>query len=289
MNAYIDASPLDGIPAAAQAPAMLLAAGRGLRMRPLSDNCPKPMLRVHGQPLLHWHLRALQAAGVARVVINTAWLAAQIGAHFSAVFAPARSAGPRLPLSIAYSHEARDFGHALETAGGIARALPQLAPVFWIAAGDVFAPDFAFPASAVQRFAASGQLAHLWLVPNPEQHAQGDFGLSAQGLALNTPAGGPLPRYTYSTIALLRAQLFAPPWCDIPPCNPAGIAAPLAPLLRRAIDCGLVGATLYTGRWADVGTPARLAQLNGLAPGPAPAAQPAPVPGAEPAAPARSA
>ena len=165
-------------------------------------------------------------------------------------------------LSISYSHEGVDFGGALETAGGIARALPRLGPVFWLAAGDVFAPDFVFDSAAVQAFAASGQLAHLWLVPNPAHNLRGDFGLSEQGLALNLPADDPAPRYTYSTIALLRAELFAPPWCDIPSGNPGGIKAPLAPLLRRAMDAGRVSASLYTGRWTDVGTPERLAELN---------------------------
>jgi MurNAc alpha-1-phosphate uridylyltransferase len=115
---------------------------------------------------------------------------------------------------------------------------------------------------AVQAFEASGHLAHLWLVPNPAHNPRGDFGLSATGLALNLPADDPAPRYTYSTIALLRAELLAAPWCDIPPGNPAGMAAPLAPLLRRAMDQGRVGASIYTGRWTDVGTPERLAELN---------------------------
>ena len=109
---------------------------------------------------------------------------------------------------------------------------------------------------------ASGHLAHLWLVPNPAHNPRGDFGLSATGLALNLPADDPAPRYTYSTIALLRAELLAAPWCDIPPGNPAGMAVPLAPLLRRAMDQGRVGASIYTGRWTDVGTPERLAELN---------------------------
>ena len=157
-----------------------------------------------------------------------------------------------------------DFGGALETAGGIARALPQLGPVFWLAAGDVFAPDFVFDSAAVAAFEASDHLAHLWLVPNPAHNPRGDFGLSADGRALNLPADDPAPRYTYSTIALLRAELFALPWCDIPPGNPGGIKAPLAPLLRRAMDNGRVSAQLYTGRWTDVGTPERLAELNTL-------------------------
>ena len=248
--------------APAQAPALLLAAGRGERMRPLTDTTPKPLLQVQGQPLLQWHLGALQEAGVERVLINTAWLGGQISERFSDVFGLQHLAGKREQLSISYSHEGLDFGGALETAGGIARALPQLGPVFWLAAGDVFAPDFVFDSAAVQAFTAGGRLAHLWLVPNPAHNPRGDFGLSESGLALNLAPGDPAPRYTYSTIALLRAELFAQPWCDIPAGNPHGTAAPLAPLLRRAMDQGRVSAELYTGRWTDVGTPERLAELN---------------------------
>ena len=246
----------------AQVPALVLAAGRGERMRPLTDTTPKPLLQVQGRPLLQWHLQALANAGVSRVVINTAWLGEQIVAYFSDKNGMESLWDRREQLSISYSHEGVDFGGALETAGGIARALPQLGPVFWLVAGDVFAPDFVFDSAAVQAFAASGQLAHLWLVPNPAHNPRGDFGLSSQGLALNLPADDPAPRYTYSTIALLRAELFAPPWCDIPPGNPLGVKAPLAPLLRRAMDAGRVSASLYGGRWTDVGTPERLAELN---------------------------
>ncbi|ART49737.1 nucleotidyltransferase family protein [Acidovorax carolinensis] len=245
-----------------QVPALVLAAGRGERMRPLTDTTPKPLLQVQGRPLLQWHLQALADAGVSRVVINTAWLGAQISAYFSNVNGLQRLWDKRDKLSISYSHEGVDFGGALETAGGIARALPQLGPVFWLAAGDVFAPDFVFDGSAVQAFAASDHLAHLWLVPNPAHNLRGDFGLSREGLALNLPADDPAPRYTYSTLALLRAELFAAPWCDIPAGNPGGVKAPLAPLLRRAMDAGRVSAALYTGRWTDVGTPERLAELN---------------------------
>ncbi|PIF27783.1 MurNAc alpha-1-phosphate uridylyltransferase [Acidovorax sp. 56] len=241
---------------------MLLAAGRGERMRPLTDTCPKPLLVVQGQPLLQWHLQALAQAGVRQAVINTAWLGEQISDRFLSHFGLQGALGKREQLSISYSHEGVDFGGALETAGGIARALPQLGPVFWLAAGDVFAPDFTFDAAAVQAFEASNRLAHLWLVPNPEHHLRGDFGLSPEGLALNLPADDPTPRFTYSTIALLRAELFGLPWCDIPPGNPGGVAQPLAPLLRRAMDLSRVSASLYTGRWTDVGTPERLAQLQ---------------------------
>ena len=246
----------------AQVPALVLAAGRGERMRPLTDTTPKPLLQVQGRPLLQWHLQALANAGVSRVVINTAWLGEQIPAYFSDKNGVKPIWDKRKQLSISYSQEGVDFGGALETAGGIARALPQLGPVFWLAAGDVFAPDFVFDSAAVQAFATSGQLAHLWLVPNPAHNPRGDFGLSSQGLALNLPADDPAPRYTYSTIALLRAELFAPPWCDIAPGNPLGVKAPLAPLLRCAMDAGRVSASLYGGRWTDVGTPERLAELN---------------------------
>lgn len=251
-----------------QVPALVLAAGRGERMRPLTDSTPKPLLQVQGRPLLQWHLQALANAGVSRVVINTAWLGEQIPAYFSDKNGVKPIWDKRKQLSISYSQEGVDFGGALETAGGIARALPQLGPVFWLAAGDVFAPDFVFDSAAVQAFATSGQLAHLWLVPNPAHNPAGDFGLSADGLALNLPklAGAgdtaDIPRYTYSTIGLYRAELFSAPWCDIAPGNPQGTPAPLAPLLRRAMDAGRVSAELYLGEWTDVGTPERLAQLN---------------------------
>jgi MurNAc alpha-1-phosphate uridylyltransferase len=249
--------------AAAQVPALLLAAGRGERMRPLTDTTPKPLLQVQGQPLLVWHLQALAEAGVGEVVINTDWLGEQIEAHCGTAFGTHHSRRGNHRLEIVYSREGRDFGGALETAGGIARALPLVeSDVFWLAAGDVYTPDFTFDAQAVQAFKASRQLAHLWLVPNPAHNPRGDFGLSAEGLALNLPADDPAQRYTYSTIALLHAELFFTPWCDIPVGNPGGIKAPLAPLLRRAMDAGRVGASLHSGRWTDVGTPERLAELN---------------------------
>lgn len=254
--------------------ALILAAGRGERMRPLTDTVPKPLLPVRGQPLLQWWVNALRAGGVPRIVVNTAWLGERIEEYFHSQKGHLRLSDARKQLSIPeqpadaalrFSSEGRDFGHALETAGGIARALPWLAPqaddVFWVMAGDVFAPQFRIDADAAQRFAASGKLAHLWLVPNPAHHPQGDFGLGDEGLALNdAPPGG--VRHTFSTVGLYRRALFAPPWCDIAPGNPQGMAAPLAPLLRRAIAAGQVSAELYTGEWVDVGTPERLAALN---------------------------
>ena len=238
--------------------AMVLAAGRGERMRPLSDHRPKPLLTVQGKPLMQWPIEALARAGLPCLLVNTAWLGEQISDHFGAQFQLPGGAGAAASIDIIYSHEGLDFGGALETAGGIARALPRLAEVFWVVAGDVLAPDFVFSPEAVTRFAAGGKLAHLWLVPNPAHKPDGDFGLNAQGLALNQAE----LRFTYSTIGLYRQALFAPPFCDIPPGNPQGLKAPLAPLLRAAIAQGRVSAELYTGAWADVGTPERLAALN---------------------------
>jgi MurNAc alpha-1-phosphate uridylyltransferase len=242
-------------------PVMLLAAGRGERMRPLTDATPKPLLAVRGKPLLQWRLEALLQGGFHRAVINTAWLGEQIEAHFGDIFAAADLS--RQPLQLDYSREGRDFGQALETAGGISRALPLLAEAFWVMAGDVFAPDFVFSQQDVQRFLAGTMLAHIWLVPNPEHNPAGDFGLDAiSGLALNTPRECTQPRFTFSTIGLYRRELFFPPWCDTPPGNPQGTRAALAPLLRAAMDRQRVSAALYTGAWTDVGTPERLALLN---------------------------
>ena len=237
---------------------MLLAAGRGERMRPLTDATPKPLLKVQGVPLLLHHMQSLIAAGVTRAVINTGWLGAQIPAYFGNVFASQSKQDIREQLSLSYSAEPEK---AYETAGGISRALPQLGEVFWLAAGDVYAPDFTFPASAAKAFAQSDELAHLWLVPNPAHNPRGDFGMEG-GKALDLPADDQRPRYTYSTIALLKAELFAQPWFEVPVGNPEGVRAPLAPLLRAAMREGRVGASLYAGRWVDVGTPERLAQLN---------------------------
>jgi len=233
-------------------PAMLLAAGRGMRMRPLTDHTPKPLLTVQGKPLMQWPLEALGRAGVTHIAINTAWLGEQIQDRF----ADWTHTHPETHL--AFSHEGHDFGYALETAGGISRVLPMLGDVFWVLAGDVYAPDFVFSAKSVARFKTSGRLAHLWLVPNPAHNPRGDFGLGADGSLLNQAPS----QYTYSTIGLYRRALFEPPWCDVLPGNPQGTAEPLAPLLRRATEAGQVSAELYTGAWTDVGTPQRLEDIQ---------------------------
>ena len=264
--------------------ALILAAGRGERMRPMTDHTPKPLLEVRGQPLMQWSMQALAAGGFTDFVINTAWLGEKISTHFGekidikiglqpAYLLPKQLlnseqkndgiANDSVAINIRYSHEGRDFGGALETAGGIVRALPMLCDsgdddVFWVLAGDVFAPDFVFSQDAVEHFKASGKLAHIWLVPNPEHNTKGDFGLQADGLVVNDAT----EKYTFSTIALYRKSLFTLPYCDIPAGNPEGVKAALAPLLRKAIAAQQVSGELYTGTWTDVGTPERLAQIN---------------------------
>ena len=233
---------------------------------------------------MQWHLEALARGGFDNVVVNTAWLGEQIPQKFNGQFSLQTASDITETISnleqsvptvqIRYSREDRDFGGALETTGGIVRALPLLCPAqangaFWVLAGDVFAPDFVFRQADVDRFLASGKLAHLWLVPNPEHNPRGDFGLamssdntSGVGLALHLPADDTQPRYTYSTIGLFRTALFARPWCDIPSGNPQGVKAALVHQLRAGMAQQKISAQLYHGRWTDVGTPDRLAQLN---------------------------
>lgn len=234
---------------------LILAAGRGARMRPLTDHTPKPLLAVRGQPLLARIATQMQVGGLTDLVVNTAWLEAQIANFLS-----------NLPLSlrIQCSMEGRDFGHALETAGGIVRALPRMpagTTAFWLSAGDVYAPAFQFDRAIAAAFLASDALAHLWLVPNPAHNPNGDFALDATGrLSHDRAASGEW--LTYATIGLFKTKLFGHPWCDVPPGNPKGVSAPLAPLLRRAMDDGLVTGTRFDGEWVDVGTPQRLDDLN---------------------------
>lgn len=228
-------------------PALILAAGRGERMRPLTDTCPKPLLKVRGKPLIVWHLEALARDGVRKVVINTA--------HLEEQFEPTLGDGSQWGLHIHYSHERADHGGALETAGGIAKALPWLGDAFWVLAGDVYVPHFRFDTQAAEGFMQSGDWGHLWLVPNPPHVPHGDFALSAQGrVARKDQAPAGTPCLTYSTIGLYRPAIVA----DVQP----GHQAALKPCLDRAIDAGRLSGQAYQGEWVDVGTPARLAALN---------------------------
>jgi N-acetyl-alpha-D-muramate 1-phosphate uridylyltransferase len=236
--------------------ALILAAGRGERMRPLTDHTPKPLLPVRGRPLIEWHLLALARAGVRQVVINAAWL----GGHLVQQLGD----GARFGLSIHWSREDLDPGHALETAGGIAKALPWLAPrpddAFWLISGDVFMPGFDYAADVFQRFAAGSPTidAHLWLVPNPPFHAAGDFALDAHGQVLagddaDARAQG-LPRWTYASLALVRGRL-----CEgLEP----GTVAKLLPYLTRAMTGRRVTGEVWTGEWHNVGSAAELQQAN---------------------------
>lgn len=224
-------------------PALILAAGRGERMRPLTDHTPKPLLHVQGRALIEWHLMALARDGVRDVVINTA--------HLEDQFPLALGDGSRWGLRIRYSMEGRDHGGALETAGGMVKALPMLGDAFWVLAGDVFVPDFRFDADVAETFQAGSDWGHLWLVDNPPHNPQGDFALSADG-RLNHRGTG--PGLTYSTIGLYRAAMVDH--------LAVGTKAALKPCLDRAIDAGRLSGTHHQGRWVDVGTPARLAELN---------------------------
>ena len=213
--------------------AMILAAGRGERMRPLTDDTPKPLLKAGGKALIEYHVEALAAAGFTELVINHAHLGGQIEAFLGD--------GDRYGLSILYSPEPEG---ALETGGGIRHALPLLGEApFVVVNADVWT-DFPFRRL---RFEPPG-LAHLVLVDNPPHHPAGDFVLH-EGVV--TDAGE--PRLTFSGIGLYRPELFA----DQP-----DAAFPLAPLLRNAMQRGAVSGEHYTGRWVDVGTPGRLQQLD---------------------------
>ena len=216
--------------------AMILAAGKGERLRPLTLHTPKPLVRVGGVPLTEYHLRGLAAAGFSEVVINHAWLGQQIEDHLGE--------GAQFGLTIRYSAEAEP----LETGGGIFQALPLLGDQpFVLINGDIFT-DYPF---AELRRPLKG-LAHLVLVDNPEHHQIGDFAL-ADGQVTDAREGQ--PSLTYSGIAVLSPALFAG-------CQPG--AFKLAPLLRRAMAEGLVSGERYAGCWIDVGTHERLAQVERL-------------------------
>lgn len=212
--------------------AMILAAGRGERMRPLTDRVPKPLLEAGGQPLIGHHLAALARAGVRDVVINHAHLGAKIEA--------ALGDGAAYRLRIRYSPEEA----ALETGGGIFRALPLLGPApFIVVNGDVWT-DF----DPARLHLAESDLAHLVLVDNPTHHPAGDFVLEGDRVR---DAGG--PRLTFGGLGVYRPTLFDG-------CAPGRF--PLAPLLRSAMATGRVGGEHHRGLWVDVGTPERLAALD---------------------------
>jgi MurNAc alpha-1-phosphate uridylyltransferase len=228
---------------------MLLAAGRGERLRPLTDHTPKPLLPVGRWRLMEWHLRALSDAGVREVVINTAWLGEQ--------FEPLLGNGQAYGLRIHWSHEAIAFGGALETAGGIRQALPWLDDTFWVVSADVFVPGFDFDDAQRSRFAASGNLAQLWLVPNAPHHPVGDFATDAHDQIVPSAAAGAAPRRTWCSVGLFRRAMFAP--------LPAGQRLPLRPLLDEAAARSALCAKSWTGPWIDVGTPERLQAARTLA------------------------
>ncbi|HTC51666.1 MAG TPA: nucleotidyltransferase family protein [Steroidobacteraceae bacterium] len=213
--------------------AMLLAAGRGERMRPLTDHTPKPLLLAAGKPLIAWHLEALARAGVRDVIINLSWLGAQIRA--------AVGDGQGFGLQIQYSEEGSP---PLETGGGIFQALPLLGPEpFLVVNGDTFT-DIDLGALRLPPAAD----ARLVLVPNPPQHPRGDFGLDGARVLDREPRP-----FTYSGIGVFSAALFAG-------CTAGRFA--LLPLLQRACAAGRLQGQRHEGLWRDIGTPERLAALN---------------------------
>ncbi|MHB1676102.1 MAG: N-acetylmuramate alpha-1-phosphate uridylyltransferase MurU [Sulfuriferula sp.] len=215
---------------------MILAAGRGERMRPLTEHTPKPLLVAGGKALIAWHLHALAAAGFVRVVINHAYLGAQIEAYLGN--------GAAFGLEIAYSPEV----HALETAGGIAHALPLLgAAPFLVVNGDIWT-DYDFMRIRTTGLMA-GRLAHLVLVNNPAHHPGGDFALVEQQVMSDV-----VPQLTFSGIGCYHPDLFAE--------VADNQSAPLAPLLRGAMQQGRVSGEHYSGLWFDIGTPTRLVELE---------------------------
>jgi MurNAc alpha-1-phosphate uridylyltransferase len=238
-------------------PCLILAAGRGERMRPLTDTLPKPLLTVQGKSLLDWHIQTLKELGLNKIVINHAWLGEKIVSHLGD--------GNNQGLSIQYSKEAI----ALETAGGIRTALPLLnaEDYFLVMNGDVFCPHFPMDRilkkvlelrSELSANSPPKTLAHLVLVPNPNHHPNGDFYLKTNLVfndleehadGIETPE-----KLTFSGIGLYHWTLFK----DIPP----NTVAKLAPLLIKAISENRVSGEKYLGSWHDVGSPERLKQLN---------------------------
>ncbi len=225
--------------------ALVFAAGKGERMRPLTEHTPKPLLPVRGKPLIAWHLERLAAIGVRDVVVNTSWLADR--------FAPALGDGAQWGLRLHYSHEGAE---PLETGGGMLHALPLLGDAPFLAVnGDIWCDhDF----STLPREPAG--LAHLVLVDNPAHNARGDFAL--HGAQVQSEGE---PRLTFSGIGVYRAALLHG-WRDVIGSATGAEQSPprfkLAPLLRAAMRAGAVTGEHFTGHWTDVGTPERLAALD---------------------------
>lgn len=214
--------------------AMILAAGRGERLRPLTDTQPKPLIQVGERALIEYHLLKLAAQKVSKVVINHAWLGEQIEAKLGD--------GAAYGVTIEYSPEPSG---GLETAGGIIQALPMFGtPPFWVVNADILS-DYDF--SYLPRALSAHVLAHLVLVPTPDYKTAGDFGLDENGQV--TPYGD----WTFSGMSLLSPRLFE----GLPPGR-----YPLAPILRQAMTQGAVTGEIYQGYWSDIGTPERLEQAR---------------------------
>lgn len=214
--------------------AMILAAGLGTRMRPLTLHTPKPLLEVGGKPLIVWHIEALVRAGVMKIVINTAWLGEKL--------LEALGDGSQFGVEILWSHE----DEPLETAGGIQKALPLLgSEPFILVNGDIWTR---FDLSPLVNKSLGADLGHLVLVTNPPQHPNGDFALENGRIAQTG-----VEKLTFAGISLLSPKLFAS--------LPAG-KAPLAPILRQAMDAGQISGECLHTHWVDVGTIERLAELD---------------------------
>ncbi|EGV36621.1 N-acetylmuramate alpha-1-phosphate uridylyltransferase MurU [Neisseria weaveri] len=226
--------------------AMILAAGRGERMRPLTDTCPKPLLKAGKEPLIGWHLRRLKAAGFEDIVINHAWLGRQIEETLKD--------GSAYGVRIRYSAEG---AQGLETAGGIATALPLLGnEPFLVVNGDVLTDiDFSQAYQTAESMLKNRMLAHLWLVDNPPHNLNGDFALNSDGLVQADTV--PNHTYTFSGTGIYHPQLFDH--------TPPHQAAKLAPLLRQAMQNHKISGEHHTGLWLDVGTVERLEEANRLA------------------------
>jgi MurNAc alpha-1-phosphate uridylyltransferase len=228
---------------------MIFAAGRGERMRPLTDHCPKPLLKVRGRPLITWHVLNLVRAGITEIVINHAYLGEMIEAELGD--------GSKFGAQIRYSHEAL----ALETAGGIANALHLLGDEPFLAlSGDIYCPYFDFeqvkdvlhdkdiwgnPHAPDKR-----DICWLYLTPNPWHNPEGDFALGDMYTLSNQGE----PKWNFANIGVYRPEMFA----EIKP----GEVARLGPLMRKYIDRGLVGGEIYEGEWVNVGTIEQLDELN---------------------------